>query len=90
MEYELTPIKPLRVGKDSKMSKSNTNVTPEAKTSRKYAKTRGEHFKDIVIAILVTSVIAFIGGMHFSNSQHAETERAVKAATISTAAEVKK
>lgn len=61
----------------------NTTPTKEApKASRKYSKTRGEHYKDIVIAVLVTSVIAFIGGMHFSNSQHAETAKAVQAATV--------
>jgi len=35
-----------------------TTNTPEAKPAKKYAKTRGEHYKDIVIAILVTSIIA--------------------------------
>lgn len=59
----------------------NNKPTNEPKSSKKYAKTRGEHYKDIVIAVLVTAVIAFIGGMHFSNNQHADTARAVTAAT---------
>lgn len=82
MEYELTPIKqliPERVGRVKSMTKSTSTEAPKA--SKKYAKTRGEHYKDIVIAILVASVIAFIGGMHFSNRQHAQVEQAVTAAT---------
>lgn len=66
-------------GKVNQMTKST--LTNEAKTSKKYAKTRGEHYKDIVIAVLVVAVIGFVAGMHFSNSQHSQTEQAVKAAT---------
>lgn len=61
-------------------SMPNNKLTNEPKSSKKYAKTRGEHYKDIVIAVLVTAVIGFVAGMHFSNSQHAQTEQAVKAA----------
>ena len=67
-------------------NKSTTNEQPKA--VKKYAKTRGEHYKDIVIAILVTAVIGFVVGMHFSNQQHAQVEQAVKSAQ--TTAEVKK
>lgn len=63
----------------------NNKPTKEAKS---YNKTRGEHNKDIVIAILITAVIAFIGGMHFANKHNAEMQSAVKAATFS--AEAKK
>lgn len=90
MEYELTPITtklPERVGK-VKMTKSTTNEAP--KVSKKYAKTRGEHYKDIVIAVLVTAVIGFVVGMHFSNQQHAATAQAVKAAQVTATADVKK
>lgn len=59
----------------------NTNKTEAPKASRKYNKTRGEHAKDVVIAVLITAVIAFVGGMHFSNKQHAEVTQAVTAAT---------
>lgn len=63
---ELT--KPERVGRVKKMTKQPT--TNEAvKASRKYNKTRGEHFKDMVIVALVAAIIAFVGGMHFQN-QH--------------------
>lgn len=85
---DLTP-KPERVGKDSQMSKApTTNEAP--KVSRKYAKTRGEHLKDMVIVALVAGLIAFISGMHFSNQQHAATAQAVKAAQVTATADVKK
>lgn len=58
----------------------NTNKTEAPKASKKYAKTRGEHYKDIVIAILITAVIAFIGGMVFANKQNTEVKNAVSAA----------
>ena len=48
--------KPKRVERVKSMTKTTNNVEP--KSSKKYAKTRGEHYKDIVIAILVTSIIA--------------------------------
>lgn len=60
---------------------SNNNKTEAPKASKKYAKTRGEHLKDMVIVALLAGLIAFIGGMHFSNSQHAEVQHAVTAAT---------
>lgn len=63
----------------------NNNKTEVAKTSKKYAKTRGEHYKDIVIAILVAGIVAFMGGMHFSNQQHADTVKAVQSATATPA-----
>lgn len=67
-------------GKVNKMTKSiPTNEAPKA--SRKYAKTRGEHYKDIVIAVLVTAVIGFVVGMHFANKHNAELQNAVKAAS---------
>lgn len=60
---------------------SNINKTEASKASKKYQKSRGEHAKDVMIAVLVTAVIAFIGGMHFSNQQHLQVDRAVTAAT---------
>jgi len=77
MDYIETPIKPERVGKGQKMPNKSTN-TAEPKAAKKYAKTRGEHVKDILIAMLVTGIIAFVGGMHFSNQQHSQTAQAVK------------
>lgn len=60
------------------MTKATTTEVP--KTSKKRVATRGEHAKDIVIAILITAVIAFIGGMVFANKQDAEVKNAVSAA----------
>jgi hypothetical protein len=92
MQYELTPVKQLTItrkgGKDSKMSK--TTQTEVAKTSKKYAKTRGEHYKDIVITILVTAIIAFICGAVFQSKQQNAINTAVKAVTPSAHAEALK
>lgn len=65
-------------GKDSKMSKSTNTSEPKAK---KYNKTRGEHFKDLLIVALVVAIVAFIGGMQFANGQHAQVSDAVTQAT---------
>lgn len=59
-----------------------TTQTEAPKASKKYAKTRGEHAKDIIIAILVTSIVAFVGGMVFANKQQAKVQQAVKAAQV--------
>ncbi len=70
-----------------------TTSTEAVKLPKKYAKTRGEHYKDIVIAVLVAGIIAFIGGMHFSNQQHNAVTSAVKSAvapTVSAQAPAKK
>lgn len=80
--------KPERVGRAKPMPNKSTNEA--SKPAKRYQKTRGEHYKDIVIAILITAVIAFAIGMRFSNNQHAQVEQAVKAATVSTPVEAKK
>lgn len=72
------------------MSNKATTNQEAPKASRKYSKTRGEHIKDIMIAVLIAGVIAFIGGMHFANEQHAQMESAVKAAQTTAVAPVKK
>lgn len=60
------------------MSKETKNTEKNAK---KYNKTRGEHVKDLIIAILVTGVIAFVGGMAFADKQQTQIDNAVQAAT---------
>lgn len=82
LEFEDLPLKipQMSGGKDSKMSNKTTNVEAP-KASRKYAKTRGEHFKDILIAVLVTSVVAFVAGSVYANGQHKATAQAVQQAT---------
>lgn len=85
MAYEETPQKTRKGGKDIKLMSKSTNQASD-KPAKKYAKTRGEHYKDIVIAILVTAVVAFVVGVHYANNQHAETAKAVEAATAQTTA----
>lgn len=86
--YEDLTQKPARVGRTEM---SNTIKAEAPKASKKRVATRGEHAKDIVIAILVTAVIGFIAGMHFSNQQHTQLQNAVKAASAPVAqAEAKK
>lgn len=63
-------------GKAEKMATKET-----ATTSKKYNKTQGEHAKDIVIAVLITGVIAFVGGLVFANKQQARVDHAVSAVT---------
>lgn len=80
LHYEDIPPSPrlLRVGKGSKMSKSNqSKVEAPAKS---YNKTRGEHFKDMVIVALVVGIIAFGLGVKFQADRNAEMQSAVKSA----------
>lgn len=71
-------------GKDNKMSKKQVTTEAPAKT---YNKSRGEHFKDIVIAILITAIVAFVGGMQFQNKQQDAIDTAVNAVSPSASAE---
>ena len=93
MQYELTPIKPLTItrkgGKGQKMPKSTKEV-PVAKVRKSYSKTRGEHYKDIVIAVLITAIVAFICGAVFQSKQQNAITAAVKAVTPSASAEALK
>lgn len=82
IEYidDMPLINPNRVGRTfKKMSKSNKAA--EVQEPKAYNKTKGEHFKDIVIAVLVAGIIAFIGGMVFQGKQQSAIETAVKAVT---------
>lgn len=94
LEFEDRPLKITPFarmgGKDSKMSKNST--TPEAPKApkAKYSKTRGEHIKDVVIAMLVTGIIAFIGGVSHQSNQQQAIETAVKGAQTVAQPEAKK
>ena len=82
--YEDLPIKnPKRVGRTVKMSKT----TNTAEKPKKYNKTRGEHVKDLVIAVLVASIIAFIAGVQFADNQSNKVEAAVSEAQATMTAE---
>ena len=91
MDLIETPIRPIKVGRDIKPMSQPKNNQPEVKaTKSKYSKTRGEHFKDIVIVVLVTGIVAFIGGVQFQASQQRAIETAVKGAQTVAQPEVKK
>lgn len=40
-----------------------------------------ETIKTIMIAVLITGIIAFVAGMHWANSQNTKTQSAVRQAT---------
>lgn len=89
IEFIETPINPkIRVGRTfTKMSNSKPQTTEAPKVKAKYAKTRGEHFKDLVITALIIGIIAFIGGMTFQGKQQGAIDTAVKAVTPSVSAQ---
>ena len=78
LNYEELPTKKYKLTNRGKKMSKVTNTTETAKT---YNKTRGEHFKDIIIAILITGVIAFVLGVRYANNQAATTATAIQAAT---------
>lgn len=45
---------------------------------KKIKKEAVETFKTVVIAVLVTAVVAFIAGMRYADNQNAEVQAAVK------------
>lgn len=91
MEFELTPIRQYKISKQGtkKMAKNNQEV-PTAKTRKVYQKTRTEHYKDIVIAILITGIIAFCAGMYFANNHNEQLKAAANKIVPTASAEVKK
>jgi hypothetical protein len=64
-----------------KMPKTTNNQeVKQAKTRKVYEKTRGEHIKDVIIAVLITGVMAFVLGARYANNQNAQLTSAVQAA----------
>lgn len=61
------------------MSKKIQDVTP-AKSKKKYAPTRLEVIKTVIIAVLITGIVAFIVGVHFANNQYVTVVKTVEAA----------
>jgi len=82
MKYEDLPAKNNKIitRKDSKMSKKKEEM-PTAKFKKSYSKSRAEHYKDVIIAVLVTGIIAFIAGVQFNNGQNKAITAAVNAIT---------
>lgn len=60
-----------------KTVKGETNMKTSKKS--KYAPTRTEVIKTVIIAVLVTAILAFTAGIAYANKQHSEIE-AVKSA----------
>lgn len=64
-----------------KMPKTTNNQeVKQAKIRRVYEKTRGEHIKDVIIAVLITGVIVFVLGVRYANNQNVQLTSAVQAA----------
>ena len=84
-------INPYRVERTfKKMSKQSTTQPEVTKAPKaKYSKTRGEHIKDVIIAVLIAGIIAFVGGVTFQSKQQDAINTAVKSAQT-VAPEVKK
>lgn len=74
--YEDLPPRKYKLKEGITMSKQAPAVAP-AKT---YQKSRSEHAKDILIAMLITAIVAFIGGMQFKGAQAEEVRNAVSQA----------
>lgn len=76
LQYEAMPSKKYHLRKDKEVGK-NESV---AKVRKVYEKSRTEHIKDIVIAVLIVGVVSFMLGVHYADSQHSSTQKAVQAA----------
>lgn len=57
-------------------------TTPAPAPTKSYSKTRGEHFKDLVICALVIGIVAFVGGTVYADKQNDEVRNAVSAAQV--------
>jgi anti-sigma-K factor RskA len=75
--YEDLPFTTRTGRKDVKMPKTTKEATP--KTRKSYSKTRSEHYKDLVIAVLITAIVAFIAGVVFQSKQTDAIVGAIKA-----------
>ena len=78
LKYEDMPKK-----KYNLINKGGSKMSKEVKQAKvsKYSKTRAEHYKDIVIAVLVTGIIAFLAGATMQSKQQTAVIDAVQALT---------
>lgn len=93
LEFEDMPLKlsPIAGRISKKMSQPKSTTTEAVKAPKaKYSKTRGEHFKDLVITALIVGIIAFVGGVTFQAKQQDAINTAVKGAQTVAPTEVKK
>lgn len=93
LQFEDMPLKLSKTAGriSNKMSQPKNNQPEVVKAPKaKYSKTRGEHFKDLVITALIVGIIAFVGGMTFQGKQQDAINTAVKGAQTVAPTEVKK
>jgi hypothetical protein len=80
LHYEDVPLYKIKAPKKGR--KGVIKMTKEvktAKTRRVYEKTRAEHYKDIVIAVLITGIVAFVLGMQHQAKHQDAIQSAVQA-----------
>lgn len=83
LNYEELPEqkrKIIKIGGLKMPKTTNNQEVKQAKIRRVYEKTRGEHIKDVIIAVLITGVVAFVLGARYANNQNAQLTNAVQAA----------
>jgi hypothetical protein len=84
MDFIETPVKKINTRapgrKEGKKMPSKKQETPTATYKKAYAPSRMEVAKTVVIAVLITAVVAFIVGVRYEQGQQAEIRRAVQAA----------
>jgi hypothetical protein len=85
LHYEDIPRKKYQLIKqgDSKMSKE----VKQAKTRKVYSKTRSEHYKDVLIAVLITAIVAFVAGLQAQAKQQQAIDQAVQSVAVPASAE---
>ena len=81
LKYEDMPKKKYNLIKKETRKMSKKQEVPTAKVKKSYSKTRAEHYKDIVIAVLVTGIIAFMLGANMQSKQQTALIDAVQALT---------
>lgn len=87
-QIEMTPVNKTKTAKSGGKGNYKMPKQEAVKQAKKYQKTRGEHAKDIVIAILIASIVAFVAGISYANGRQAQIDSAVKnAVSNQTAAE---
>lgn len=81
LDYEDLPRKQLIIRKGGKRIKKMSKEV-EQKNVKKYQKTRGEHVKDVIIAVLVASIVAFMLGTRYQAEQEARVTNAMKTTPV--------
>lgn len=88
MEYEELQqpkhkISKQKISKERKMGKDTSNKTNSNEVIRVYAPSRLEVAKTVLIAMLITGLVAFIAGVSYANRQHESIQAKVDGAVQS-------